>query len=163
MFTKHKKVSNNIKGINSRSLINNFIPYPLKYAIADALLKDGKTINYVINYTGLSREIVCRIKTGEIKLQSRVVDRIKEHEQDNLVFLGNSILDNITQEDLQKASLLQKTTSYCQIVDKRRLLAGQSTENVSIAAKYDSITPEKVSEANNLLNALDKAKKVDTK
>lgn len=159
MFNRPRKVNNNIKGINQYSIVNNFVPYPLKYAIADALLKDGKTINYVINYTGLSRDVVFKLKSGDIKLQSRVAERVKEHEQENLVFLGNSILDNITQEDLQKASLLQKTTSYCQLLDKRRLLAGESTENVNHLAKLDVL----VNSAKRADNMLDKLESVDNK
>lgn len=159
MFNRPRKVNNNIKGINQYSIINNFVPYPLKYAIADALLKDNKTITYVMNYTGLTKETVCKLKNGEIKLHSKVADKIKEHEQDNLVFLGNSILDNITQEDLEKASLLQKTTSYCQLLDKRRLLAGESTENVNHLAKLDVL----FSKRDEAKSVLGKLKSVDNK
>lgn len=160
LMKAHKRHSPNKTGRNQYSnIINNFVPYPLKYAIADALLKDNKTIQYVIDYTGLSRETVCRLKKGEIKLLNSVVDRVKEHEQANLVMLGNSILDRISEKDIENASLLQKTTSYCQLLDKRRLLAGESTENVNHLAKMD-ILFSKRDEAKNVLGKL---KSVDNK
>ncbi len=138
LMTAHKRHSPNKTGRNQyTNIINNFVPYPLKYAIADALLKDNKTIQYVIDYTGLSKETVCRLKKGEIKLLSSVADKVKEHEAENLVMLGNSILDRISEKDIEKASLLQKTTSYCQLLDKRRLLDGESTENVNYLGKLD--------------------------
>lgn len=160
LMTAHRR-SNNKVGHNqyTTSIINNFVPYPLKYAIADALLKDNKTIQYVIDYTGLSKEIVCRLKKGEIKLLNSVVDKVKEHEQSNLVMLGNSILDRISEEDVQKASLSQKVISYSILFDKRRLLAGESTENVNHLAKLDVL----FSKRDEAKNVLGKLKSVDTK
>lgn len=139
MFNAHtrKHGNNNKMGSNQYSLINNFIPYPLKYAIADALLKDGKTVKYVMNYTGLSRDVIVKLNNGQIKLLNKVADQVKEHETTNLVMLGNSILDRISEKDVENASLLQKTTAYCQLLDKRRLLAGESTENVGYLGKLD--------------------------
>ena len=119
LMTVHKRRSTNKYGRNqyTESIINNFVPYPLKYAIADALLKDNKTIQYVIDYTGLSKETVCRLKKGEIKLLNSVVDKVKEHENANITMLGNSILDRISEEDMQKASLSQKIISYSILSD----------------------------------------------
>ena len=53
--------------------------------------------------------------------------------RDRLMTLGNTIMASISEEDLEKASLLQKTTSISQIIDKARLLGGKSTSNVALA------------------------------
>lgn len=57
--------------------------------------------------------------------------------------LSNKILDNVTETDIEKASLLQKTTSYSQLLDKRRLLDGESTENLSIHSTVKSFEDQK--------------------
>lgn len=142
LFNTHKRQNNNLFGINQYAVTNSLVPYPLRYAIADALLKDGKPINYVIKYTALSRETVCKLKNGEIKLIRSVADKVLEHETDNLVILGNTLLDRISEKDVENASLLQKTTAYCQLFDKRRLLNNQSTGNVSIVQQLAEISKE---------------------
>jgi hypothetical protein len=82
-----------------------------------------------------------------------VVERVKEHESQNLVMLGNSILDSINEKDLDKASLLQKVTSASILIDKRRLIDGQSTENISVVQRLSEIQP-KADQADKLLETI---------
>lgn len=53
--------------------------------------------------------------------------------RDRLMSMGNTIMASISEEDLEKATLLQKTTAISQIIDKARLLGGKSTSNVALA------------------------------
>ena len=49
-------------------------------------------------------------------------------------------LQSITDTDYQKASLLQKTTAACQLIDKQRLISGQTTANVGIMGYFEAVT-----------------------
>lgn len=131
----------------------------MKYSLASALLAEGKSINYIATYTGLCKETVSRIKKGEIKLLNRWVDEIKTHETGKITFLSHSILDSVNQGDLDKASLLQKITSASILIDKRRLLQGESTENVNYLGKLDVL----VNNAGRSKSVLDKLKEIDNK
>lgn len=57
--------------------------------------------------------------------------------KNRMAALATTILASISDEDLAKASLLQKTTSIAQLIDKSRLLEGKSTSNVAMA--YDLV------------------------
>ena len=151
--------SNNKLGKNQWSFEKTITPYSLKYSIAQALLNNNKSLEYIKSYTGLCYQTINRIKKGHIKLLNEVVEVIKRDEQNKLVFLGNEILDRVSEKDIESASLLQKTTSYCQLLDKRRLLAGESTENVNHLAKLDVL----VNSAKRADNMLDKLESVDNK
>lgn len=48
-------------------------------------------------------------------------------------------LASITEDDLQKASLLQKATTTAVLIDKSRLISGQSTQNIGISAFFKSV------------------------
>lgn len=160
VFLAHKRnKSNNKLGKNQFSIENTITPYSMRYSLASALLSEGKSISYVVNYTGLCKETVSRIKRGEIKLLNKWVDAIKTHETGKITFLSHSILDSVNQGDLDKASLLQKVTSASILIDKRRLLAGESTENVNHLAKLDVL----FSKRDEAKNVLGKLKSVDNK
>lgn len=146
-------------GKNQFSFEKNITPYSLKYSLASSLLSEGKSINYICTYTGLCKETVSKIKKGEIKLLNKWADEIKSHETGKMTFLSNSILDSVNQGDLNKASLLQKVTSASILIDKRRLLDGESTENINHLAKLDVL----FSKRDEAKNVLGKLKSVDNK
>lgn len=107
------------------------------------LINEGKKYSEIQLATGLSKPTICNIKNGKIRVNLDLVGTIKKHESAKLVMLSNKILDNVTETDIEKASLLQKTTSYSQLLDKRRLLDGESTENLSIHSTVKSFEDQK--------------------
>ena len=144
---------------SAKAFIDRLVPYSLKTSIAKELLDNGKSIRYVAKYTRLSDEIVCRIKKGEMEACNNFVEQIKKDESGKITYLANSILDSVNQADLTKASLLQKITSASILIDKRRLLDGESTENVNYLGKLDVL----VNNAGRSKNILDKLKEAESK
>ena len=53
--------------------------------------------------------------------------------RDRMMALATTILSSISDDDLENASLLQKTTSLSMLIDKSRLLEGKSTQNIGMA------------------------------
>jgi Transposase and inactivated derivatives, IS30 family len=45
------------------------------------------------------------------------------------------VLDAITDEDVRKAGLKEKALSSCMLIDKARLLRGQSTDNIGVMVR----------------------------
>ncbi len=159
ILAKSKRKNNNLTGKNQFSFEKNITPYSLKYSLASSLLAEGKSISYICTYTGLCKETVSKIKKGEIKLLNKWADEIKLHETGKMTFLAHTIFDSVNQGDLDKASLLQKITSGSILIDKRRLLAGESTENISHLAKLDML----ISGAGKANAMLDKLKSAGNK
>ena len=152
-----KRKSPNVNGKNQFSDENTLTPYSVKFALADAMLKEGRRVKDVASLSGLCIQTVVRIKKGERKIASTWVDAIKKNESAKHTFLSNTILDSINQNDINKASLLQKVTSSSILIDKRRLLDGESTQNVNHLASLDQLS----SIASQLAST--KAKLVDAK
>lgn len=144
----HRKRSNNSQGKNQFSDDKTLTPYSIKFALADALIKEGRSNREIMRLSGLCRESIARIKRGERKIASIWVEAIKKNESAKHTFLSNTILDSITTTDIEKASLLQKVTSSSILIDKRRLLDGESTQNVNHLASLDNLSA--------LANGLDK-------
>lgn len=132
--------SPNKLGKNQFTFEKSLTPYSMKYALAETLLKQGKTITATATMTGLCRNTVMKVKNGEIKLANEWVSALKGHESAKHTFLSNLILDSINSRDLEKASLLQKVTSSSILIDKRRLLDGESTANVNHLASLDNLS-----------------------
>lgn len=128
------KRPNNLFGRNGFTKENKpgLTPYTLKYMYAMSLIDEGKTIREIQYATGLCKQTINRLKKGEIKLATEIISQVKKYESAKLSTITHTILDAITDEDLHKASLLQKTTAASQLIDKRRLIDGESTENVSV-------------------------------
>lgn len=144
---------------NAKAFINRLVPYSLRTSIAKELLDNNKTVRYVVKYTGLSNEIVMQIKKGYLDSCNTFVEQIKKDESGKITYLANSILDSVNQTDLNKASLLQKITSASILIDKRRLLDGESTENVNYLGKLDVL----VNNAERSRAVLDKIKSAGNK
>lgn len=63
---------------------------------------------------------------------SQVSDAVKRNMASKMYVSSNSILSAISDQDVEKASLLQKASSIGILVDKARLIEGHSTENVEM-------------------------------
>lgn len=129
-----KRVGRNPKGINryTKADSSGLTPYSLKYLYAQTLIDEGKGYKEINSLTGLCHATIAKLKRGEIKLATNLVHIAKKHESQKLTTITHTILDAISASDLEKASLLQKTTAASQLIDKRRLIDGESTENVSV-------------------------------
>lgn len=150
---KLKKLGNNQKRVNQFTFEKSIIPYSVKYSLCKALLKENKTIRDIMTLTGLCRATILKVKKGEIKVAEHWLEQIKRDESGKFTFLSNTILDSINSNDLEKSSLLQKVTSASILIDKRRLIDGQSTENVSIVQRLSEIQP-KADQADKLLETI---------
>ena len=60
--------------------------------------------------------------------------------------LSSHILGAITDDDVKKASLLQKTTASSQLIDKARLLDGEATEVIDHVYKKQGQTKKHINE-----------------
>jgi hypothetical protein len=105
-------------------------PYSLKYIQAKAMLDAGKTYDQVRGATGLSSSTIAKVSKGEIEISPSWVKPIKSVESVKLTGLIHSILDSITVDDIKKTPLYQRVTSAAILVDKRRLIDGESTANI---------------------------------
>jgi hypothetical protein len=130
----------NPTGKNQWTFEKSLTPYSVRYALAHVMLKQGKTIRVTAQMSGLCVQTVVRIKKGEIKLANEWIEEVKKCESAKHTFLANMILDSIDSQDIAKASLLQKVTSSSILIDKRRLIDGQSTVNVNHLASLDQLT-----------------------
>lgn len=127
-----KRKSNNKNGHNQWTQKDFIEPYTIRYARAKVYLDQGKTLKEINQLTGLSNTTLVNIRHGRIKPEKYLVEQLKKGESAKISLIAHTILDSINQDDYDKASLLQKTTAFSQLVDKRRLLDGQSTSNESI-------------------------------
>lgn len=59
-----------------------------------------------------------------------VSERIKKQLAAKQYMLSNGILSSISDEDIEKASLMQKVTSSSILIDKARLIEGEATESI---------------------------------
>lgn len=66
------------------------------------------------------------IRPGYLKLY-------KDHKANVLALMQKKILDSVSIEDLEKASLAQKMMGYGILYDKERLELGKSTQNIAFA------------------------------
>ena len=105
-------------------------PYSLKYIQAKTMLTEGKTYREIQAVTGLAPATIANVSKGEIVISTSCIKPLKSSESAKLSVLIHSILDSITPDVISKSSLLQRTTAAAQLVDKRRLIDGESTANI---------------------------------
>ena len=68
------------------------------------------------------------------------LEEYRQKQVDVLDSITMRTLQSINDNDYQKASLLQKTTAACQLIDKSRLVSGQTTANVGIMGYFNAVT-----------------------
>jgi hypothetical protein len=105
-------------------------PYSLKYIQAKTMLDAGKTYDQIRGATGLSSATIAKVSKGEIEISPSWLKPVKSVESAKLTALTHQILDSISPDDISKSSLLQRTTAAAQLIDKRRLIDGESTANI---------------------------------
>lgn len=85
-------------------------------AIGRATGRDNKTIAKVLKEPG--------VIVDKAKIEERLANKFES--------LAESILDSVSEDDLLKASLQQKSISAATMVDKARLIRGQSNMNIAV-------------------------------
>ncbi len=123
--------ANNKRGRNQFSKAAwDSTPYAMKYIQAKVMLDQGKTYEQIKGVTGLSSATIAKVSKGEIEISPSWTKQLKSVESSKLTDLTHQILDSITPDVISKSSLLQRTTAAAQLIDKRRLIDGESTANV---------------------------------
>jgi hypothetical protein len=117
-------------------------PFTLRYAMAKDYLDNGKTVNDVCRILGLTFPTVNRIKKGKIGINFQAIELIKKAEASLLTLVTNQILTSISQQDIDKANVLQKASAYGILFDKRRLAEGKSTENINFQGLVNELHGE---------------------
>jgi hypothetical protein len=84
----------------------------------------------------IGKEIDRDIRTIQAALESEEVQTMVHETQERLGLkyqaVAEKILDSITDTDLEKASLQQKSISSATMLDKARLALGLTTENIGV-------------------------------
>jgi|TARA_R100000501_G_C2625668_1_gene119160 transposase-like protein len=81
-------------------------------------------------------------KTQELGYEE-LVEQCKSRLSSKLTLLASRTLSSVTDEDLEKASLLQKATASAIFIDKSRLMENKSTENIALMyGKSDEMTDD---------------------
>lgn len=65
-------------------------------------------------------------------LLSDVSEQVKSRMSNKLYITSNNILSRISDKDVEDASLVQKTTAIGTLIDKARLIDGETTDNISM-------------------------------
>ena len=113
---------------------------PKNDEIVHKYLDKGLKPKEIVAKTGLSQTQVYRsnsrykAKQGAIQVLDKTTDIVRYHDDilDIYKRLSLSVGNSITNKDIQKTSLAQKTTIMAILTDKIRLIEGKSTENIAI-------------------------------
>lgn len=108
--------------------------------------QEGLTHQQIADRLGCQRTTVSeRLKKANLA----GLGNFREYEAEVLSYHRRRILDFITDEDIEKANLQQKATSYAIFLDKERLLSGQTTANLgTIHANIHKLKQEEKEEKN---------------
>ena len=105
-------------------------PYALKYVQAKTMLDQGKTYDHITAVTGMSSATIAKVSKGEIEISPAWLKPVKSLESAKLTTIIHQLLDSITPEKLAATPTYQLTTSAAILIDKRRLIDGESTANI---------------------------------
>ena len=135
-------------------------------ALALSLYASGYSEQQTCDLVGVSKTTIHRWVTQNIDDGGfldeyglhQAANHIKSRMANRQMIMASNILESVSEEDMRKASLLQKTTAHCQLVDKSRLLSGDSTENISVIYgkrdKLEDKVSQKEQELRDLANEL---------
>lgn len=84
-----------------------------------------------------------------------VAERIRNDLSSRSYMVASKVIGAISEEDIEKASLVQKTTAAATLIDKARLMDDQSTDNIAVLNKNTNIYDD---ELKNIMSGIDKLK-----
>jgi lambda repressor-like predicted transcriptional regulator len=95
-----------------------------------ALAASGKSQRAIGRATGRDNKTIARV----LKEPGVMIDRAKMEERlaDKFEQLSEAILDSVSEEDLFNATLQQKSISAGVMLDKSRVIRGQSNMNIAV-------------------------------
>lgn len=110
-------------------------------ALALALVAQGLSYRQVCSLTGIKSSSTitnwvrhseqCPDSTYNYELHA-LAEQAKKRLADRQYLIATNILEEISNEDIEKASLYQKVTSHGILVDKARLMSNESTANYAV-------------------------------
>lgn len=118
---------------------------PFKYSdeirlLAMSMRDNGSSRKEIAKTLGISTSTVhafiSQSKLDDIS-HSDLASKVKARMASDMILNANSLFDAaMSEEKTEKASTLQLVTAGSILVDKARLLAGESTENISVRVKH---------------------------
>src|SRR3990167_11108511 len=112
-------------------------PYSMRFAKAKIMLDMGKTYDEIQAATGLCRESIHRVRTGEKEIEEGLQTALRKAEGNKITLLAHEVIDSIDGRTIEKASLLQRVVSVGTLIDKRELLEGIPTQRTAFAGQKD--------------------------
>lgn len=105
-----------------------------------SMRENGSSRREIAEKLGISKSTVhafiCQSKLDDIS-HNDLASKVKARMASDMILNANSLFDEaMTDEKIEKASTLQLVTAGSILVDKARLLAGESTENISVRVKH---------------------------
>lgn len=98
-----------------------------------ALAATGKSQRAIARATGRDNKTIARVLKEPDVLEAK--GKIEDQLATRFERLAVAILDSVSEEDLSKASLQQKSISAATMTDKARLLRGQTTSNIGLMVR----------------------------
>lgn len=97
-----------------------------------AMREEGMGVKEIARELGVSHQNISK-RLKKVQKDVKRFDRWKKYKADVLAWKQKEILDNLTEEDIKKASVREKAVLFGVLYDKERLERGKSTQNISIA------------------------------
>lgn len=128
--------------------------------MAMALRDQGSSRSEISKKLGISTSTVHAF-ISESKLDdishSDLASKFKARMANELILNANSLFDTaMHDEKMEKASTLQLITAGSILIDKARLLAGESTENISVRVKHINETESELKSLRDEISSLEK-------
>ncbi|MGR3218425.1 MAG: helix-turn-helix domain-containing protein [Candidatus Anammoxibacter sp.] len=97
-----------------------------------------------VSYSDVARILGCSKQTVSARLKKidytpQSIKDYRENEANMLSLVRSRIVLSLDADTIQKANLLQRTTSLGILLDKERLITGQSTGNIAVKHVFESI------------------------
>ena len=123
--------------VKAPDLNGNRHPEELKL-LAKAMRASGYTYHGIAAKLNVSagsvHDWVNRVEERRFE-DTELTEQIKAQMSGKVYSTANHILSKVSDEDIERATLQQKATSFGIMIDKARLIEGQSTENHSMIVK----------------------------
>ena len=105
------------------------------------LAAQGNTVTRISKKTGLHHTTVKKVLQEPFVIATR--EEIEERLADKFEKLCEIVLDSVSEDDLLKASLQQKSISAATMLDKSRMIRGQSNINIAVLMASAVLDAEK--------------------
>ena len=153
--------THNSSGFNGATNSLPDFPYSMRFAKAKVMLELGKTYDEIQSATGLCRESIHRVRTGEKQIEEGLQVAMRKMEANKFTLLLHEITDSIDGRTIEKASLLQRVVSVGTLLDKRELLEGRPTQRTAFAGQKDEALDAEIQALQEKLGAWEQGKVIN--